>query len=127
MNPALADLECALDRLEEALLSPEVAKEEAHLLPHFRECFDLACEAIRGELREEEAGSQPPLHYLRLAFQAGWLHEEEMWVAMYQDWRRSTASGIEDFDGFFRRLPHYLRAFERLGASLARFPACSGL
>lgn len=123
MNPALADLECALDRLEAVLLSPEEEKEPGTLAPPFRECFDLACAAIRETADPGREDPSAPLPCLRMAFRAGWLWEEEVWLAMYRDWSHATDGGIEDFGGFFRRLPHYLRAFERLGDALARHRA----
>lgn len=82
----IADLQAALERLEDALkLDSELDVYKAGCIQYFEFTFELAWKAIKSTA--EVLGVDPggsPKSCLKTAYQQGWIEEEILWLAMLE-------------------------------------------
>jgi len=84
-------------------------------IQRFEFCFELAWKAIQERAREEGLDCQSPKGCFKLAFKAGWMSDEQGWLAMLEDRNRTAHTYDEELaKAVFRRLPNYLPLLSEL-------------
>lgn len=74
-----------MDRLAEALGVPETGLSRDAAIQRFEFCFELAWRSIQDRAREAGLDCRSPKGCLKLAFQQGWLDDEQRWLAILDD------------------------------------------
>ncbi len=86
IEDALSKLEAAVARLGEALA--EDSSNPLYLdatVQRFEFVFELAWKTMKRALEAEGLICKTPRETFKAAYQAGWLHEEELWLQMLDD------------------------------------------
>lgn len=92
---SLANLERALDRLDEALVVPADAPLAVDgTIQRFEFAIELTWKSLKRWLAAEGISTTTPRESLRAAYGAGWLADEALWLAMLAD--RNATSHIYD-------------------------------
>jgi nucleotidyltransferase substrate binding protein (TIGR01987 family) len=104
-----------LDRLAEALDAPETSLNRDASIQRFEFSFELAWRSIQGRAREAGLDCRSPKGCLKLAFQQGWLGDEERWLAILDD-RNLTSHTYNDATAskIYGRLRENLTALREL-------------
>lgn len=109
----------AVDRLAEALASPESDLHRDAAIQRFEFSFELFWKALQKALLSEGIDAASPKGCFREAFRLGWIRREEPWLIMLED--RDLTSHTYDATlakAVYRRLPGHLAAFQDLAALL---------
>ncbi|KPV41891.1 hypothetical protein AN478_00390 [Thiohalorhabdus denitrificans] len=119
MTARWESLNKAVARFAEALDAPETAMNRDATIQRFEFCFELAWKVIQETARGQGLSCQSPKSCLRLAFQQGWLDDEERWLAMLEDRNRTSHTYDEAFaHQLYGRLGAYLEPLQHLTARL---------
>lgn len=96
IEDSLGKLEAALARLGEAL--GEDSSNPLYLdatVQRFEFVFELAWKTLKRALEAEGLSSKTPRETFKAAYQAGWIHEEALWVQMLGD-RNVTSHAYDE-------------------------------
>jgi nucleotidyltransferase substrate binding protein (TIGR01987 family) len=121
LQDSLSNLDKSLTNLESALLVPrdrELVLEGT--IQRFEVTIELFWKTLKRALEYEGFAPKTPRESLRQAFQAGWLHDEELWLDML-DSRNTTSHNyldeemVEDnYDDIVRVTPTLRNVFDLL-------------
>ncbi len=104
-----------MDRFGEALAAEETDLNRDATIQRFEFCFELAWKEIQAAARDQGLSCQTPKGCLRLAFEQGWVDDENTWLAMLDDRNRTSHTYNEAFARqLYARLGHYLAPLQRL-------------
>jgi nucleotidyltransferase substrate binding protein (TIGR01987 family) len=108
-----------LDRLAEAVDAPETSLSRDASIQRFEFSFELAWRSIQDRAREAGLDCRSPKGCLKLAFQQGWLDDEQRWLAILED-RNLTSHTYNDAIAakIYGRLRGHLAALRELLAVL---------
>lgn len=84
-------------------------------IQRFEFCVELAWKAVKRELLADGQESTTPKHALKLAYAAGWLEDESLWLGMLADRNLSSHTYQESLaEAMEKRLPSYALAMRAL-------------
>ncbi|WP_027415195.1 HI0074 family nucleotidyltransferase substrate-binding subunit [Aneurinibacillus terranovensis] len=117
---SLLNLERSLTRLGEALKE----KEENSLMidgtiQRFEFVIELFWKSLKRLLEEEGIHTNTPRESLKQAYQAGWLHDENIWLQMLRDHNETSHVYDEEaarriYDNIKQYYPHMVNTYELL-------------
>ncbi|GAB6066969.1 HI0074 family nucleotidyltransferase substrate-binding subunit [Methylothermus subterraneus] len=116
----LEDFERALGQLATALETPaDTDLIKAGCIQYFEFCFELAWKAIKAVAAKLGLECNSPRACLKLAFQQGWIDDEDLWLEMLAARNRmSHTYHAENALAIYAQLPAFHQALRQLSAQL---------